>query len=101
MIIMTMNLLFMRLKTVLSVAGGLSDFVSSIFTLFTITVERRPEYANEISGLIIFAVSGGAAIPPIAGLLTDTFGVVASIYVLLACILYVAFATYYVIKKSN
>lgn len=75
---------------------------SNIFPLlFTITVERRPEYANEISGLIIFAVSGGAAIPPIAGLLTDTFGVVASIYVLLACILYVAFATYYVIKKSN
>jgi len=49
--------------------------------------------------LIIFAVSGGALIPPIMGLLSDNFGVASSIYVLIFCILYIAFAAYYAIRK--
>jgi FHS family L-fucose permease-like MFS transporter len=75
--------------------------ISNMFPLiFALTVERKPEYANEISGLIIMAVCGGAIIPPIAGVLTDNFGVIASIYVLIACMLYVSFATYYLVKSK-
>jgi len=74
---------------------------SNIFPLiFALTVEKRPEYANEISGLIILAVCGGAIVPPVAGVLSDLFGVTTSIYVLIACILYVSYAAYYVSKKS-
>jgi MFS transporter, FHS family, L-fucose permease len=73
---------------------------SNIFPImFAIIVAKKPDYANELSGLIILAVSGGAIVPLVSGMLTDVVGVMASIYVLLFCILYVAFATYYVIKK--
>lgn len=73
---------------------------SNVFPImFAIIVQRKPDYANELSGLIILAVCGGAIIPPIAGLLSDMYSVTAAIYVLLACIVYVGFATYYAIKK--
>ena len=73
---------------------------SNVFPImFAIIVQRKPDYANELSGLIILAVCGGAIIPPIAGLLSDLYTVTAAIYVLLACIVYVGFATYYAIKK--
>nr|HQH41748.1 MFS transporter [Bacteroidales bacterium] len=74
---------------------------SNIFPLvFALTVERKPAYANEISGLVILAVSGGAVIPPIAGVLTQKYGVTSSIYVLIFCTLYTLFATYYVLRQK-
>jgi fucose permease len=110
---------FMAVSTLLSLAGLIgiifSDdllltriliFVagfgfSNIFPImFAIIVEKKPAYANELSGLIILAVSGGAIIPPVIGLLTDMFGPFAAIYVLIFCILYIAYATYYVIKTD-
>lgn len=73
---------------------------SNVFPImFAIIVQRKPDYANELSGLIILAVCGGAIIPPVAGLLSDMYSVTAAIYVLLACIAYVGFATYYAIKR--
>lgn len=73
---------------------------SNVFPImFAIIVQRKPDYANELSGLIILAVCGGAIIPPVAGFLSDMYSVTAAIYVLLACIAYVGFATYYAIKK--
>ncbi len=72
---------------------------SNVFPImFALIVEQKPAYANELSGLIILAVSGGAIIPPIIGVLSDIFGFVAAIYVLIACILYITYASYYVIK---
>jgi len=74
---------------------------SNIFPLvFALTVERKPAYANEISGLVILAVSGGAVIPPIAGILTEKYGVTSSIYVLIFCTLYTLFATYYLLRQK-
>ena len=73
---------------------------SNVFPImFAIIVEQKPDYANELSGLIILAVSGGAIVPPIMGVLSDVFGVTASIYMLIFCILYIAYASYYVIKN--
>ena len=39
--------------------------------LFSITVEERPERANELSGLMCMAISGGAIVPLIMGKLMD------------------------------
>ncbi len=69
--------------------------------IFGITVESRPEYANEISGLIIFFVSGGAVIPPIMGLISQHYGVELSMGVLVLCILYVGFAAVYAMKSKK
>ncbi|MCF8302951.1 MAG: MFS transporter [Bacteroidales bacterium] len=75
---------------------------ANIFPIFfAIIVEHTPKYANELSGLIILAVSGGAVIPPIMGLLSQHFGVTASIFVLVACILYVGYATLLAVKQSK
>lgn len=74
---------------------------SNVFPImFAIIVEKKPTYANELSGLIILAVSGGAIIPPVIGFFSDMFGVTAAIYVLIFCMLYIAYASYYVIKTD-
>ena len=46
--------------------------------LFSITVEERPQCANELSGLMCMAISGGAIVPLIMGQLFDMrFGALA------------------------
>lgn len=64
--------------------------VANIFPLiFSITVGKFPTRANEISGLMIMAVSGGAAIPPLMGWIQDSTGkATATIFVLVACAVY-------------
>jgi fucose permease len=39
--------------------------------LFSITVEERPDRANELSGLMCMAISGGAIVPLVMGALKD------------------------------
>ena len=39
--------------------------------LFSITVEEKPERANELSGLMCMAISGGALVPLVMGGLRD------------------------------
>jgi MFS transporter, FHS family, L-fucose permease len=49
--------------------------VANIFPLiFSLTVEKYPLRANEISGLMIMAVSGGAVLPPLMGWISDITG---------------------------
>lgn len=63
--------------------------VANIFPLiFSLTVDRYPQRTNEISGLMIMAICGGAAIPPLVGLLTDTLGLMAGMMVLVVCGVY-------------
>ncbi|NVO20962.1 MAG: MFS transporter [Bacteroidetes bacterium] len=63
--------------------------LANIFPLiFSLTVEKYPLRANEISGLMIMAVSGGAAIPPLIGYLTDSISLTAGMMVLVACAAY-------------
>ncbi len=67
--------------------------------IFAISVEKMPGRANEISGLLIMAVSGGAFIPPVMGAVSTQFGVVASFLVLVVCMVYLVFAGVYALKK--
>jgi MFS transporter, FHS family, L-fucose permease len=63
--------------------------LANIFPLiFSLTVEKFPVRVNEISGLMIMAVSGGAAIPPLIGYLTDSISLTAGMMVLVACAAY-------------
>ena len=56
--------------------------------VFSIAINKMPTRANEISGLLIMAVVGGAVIPPIMGAITSVSGVVGSILVLIVCFAY-------------
>lgn len=76
--------------------------VANIFPLvFSLTVEKYPVRGNEISGLMIMAVSGGAVIPLLIGWLTDlSASVTVGLFVLVACAVYELFAAIYNLKKS-
>ena len=52
------------------VAAGLG-FANIWPMLFSITVEEKPQCANELSGLMCMAISGGAIVPLIMGQLFD------------------------------
>ncbi len=76
--------------------------VANIFPLvFSITVEKYPVRGNEISGLMIMAVSGGAVIPLLIGWLTDiSASVTVGLFILVACAVYELFAALYNLKRT-
>lgn len=62
---------------------------ANIFPLiFSITVDAMPERTNELSGLMVTAIVGGALIPPITGAVAD-MNVMLGFLVPAACIFYV------------
>lgn len=67
--------------------------------IFSIGLEKMPERSNELSGLMIMAVSGGAFLPPVMGLVSTNVGVKASFLVLVAAMIYLVSAGVYSLKK--
>jgi MFS transporter, FHS family, L-fucose permease len=75
--------------------------VSNIFPLvFSMTIQKYPERGNEISGLMMMAISGGALIPPVMGLVSDSLGVVPGMSVLLLCAAYLLIVSWVIIRKK-
>jgi fucose permease len=67
---------------------------ANIFPLvFSITIEHMPQRSNELSGLMVMAISGGAIIPLIMGKVADGGGVLISFVVPLVCLLYILLAS--------
>ncbi len=66
---------------------------ANIFPLiFSITVDRMPEYTNELSGLMVSSIAGGAFIPPIMGMVADgTASIQTAFIVPVLCIVYLLF----------
>jgi MFS transporter, FHS family, L-fucose permease len=84
---------------VMLISSGLTPILVLIFIvgfacanvfsmIFTLAISRMPDKTNEISGLMIMGVAGGALILPLMGVLSDAFGMMGSMYVLLACLFY-------------
>ena len=67
--------------------------------IFSIALEKMPDRANEISGLMIMAVSGGAFLPPLMGMVSTNLGVKASFLVLVMAMVYLVSAGVYALKK--
>jgi MFS transporter, FHS family, L-fucose permease len=67
--------------------------------IFSIAIEKMPDRANEISGLMIMAVSGGAFLPPVMGIISTNIGVKASFLVLVLAMIYLVSAGIYSLKK--
>jgi fucose permease len=75
---------------------------SNIFPIiFSVTTNKFKTRANEIAGLMIMAVSGGAFIPPIAGKLTDMYSITTGIYVLVFCAAYLIFVAIYALLRNS
>ena len=98
---------FLVLTTIIAMAGVVSIFTSSeiltmigiilvglgfanIFPLiFSITIDHMPERSNELSGLMVTAICGGAIIPLIMGKVADTTNISISFVVPLVCLVYI------------
>lgn len=76
----------------LALVGAVGFFCSSIFSvIYAAAMKHRPERANEISGLMIMGVCGGAVIPPLMGAMADATGSqVGSLAVIGCSMLYLA-----------
>ena len=77
---------------------GLS--VANIFPLvFSITVEKYPLRTNEISGLMMMAISGGAVIPLLIGWISDLSNVAFGMSILIICMIYLLSVSIYSLKR--
>jgi len=75
---------------------------ANIFPLvFSIAVENMPQHANELSGLMVTAIVGGACLPPLMGLVADHSSVQLGFLVPLAAILYVTFTALINLKTAR
>jgi len=76
--------------------------VANIFPIiFGMAIQLRPDKANEISGLMITGVFGGAIIPFFMGLLSDGMGSQAgAVIIILASALYLAYIAFAVKEKA-
>ena len=77
--------------------------VANIFPIiYSLTVEKFPLRTNEISGLMIMAVCGGAVLPLLMGWISDlTENVVTAMMVLVAAISYLLFLSLFSAKSKT
>ncbi len=82
--------------TILTLVGIFAFALSCIFPIiYSIALRERPDKGNEISGLLITAVFGGAVIPPLMGKLTDILGSqTGSVIILLIGAIYLIFCAF-------
>ena len=75
--------------------------VANIWPLvFSIAVEKYPERNNEISGLMMMAISGGAVIPLLVGWIGEISNLSIGMLVLVACMIYLWAVSMYCLKKE-
>jgi MFS transporter, FHS family, L-fucose permease len=81
---------------VLAMVGVIGFACSSIFPIiYSRAITARPEKANEISGLMITGVFGGAVVPPLMGFATENIGSQAgSLIVITACLCYLTYCAF-------
>lgn len=73
---------------------------ANIFPLvFSITIDKMPERANELSGLMVFAIVGGAFVPLITGKVADLTSPIYAFLVPMVCMVYIG--TVGLINKRN
>jgi FHS family L-fucose permease-like MFS transporter len=74
---------------------------ANIFPLvFSIAVDAMPERTNELSGLMVSAIVGGAILPPLMGLIADITSTLVSFIVPIAAVLYLGWTSVVTLKKT-
>jgi MFS transporter, FHS family, L-fucose permease len=69
--------------------------IANVFSIiFAAALRRLPERANEISGLMIMGIAGGAIFPLIMGTTADAFGQSGALAVLLIAVVYLLFTAF-------
>jgi fucose permease len=105
---------FLKLTTIIAILGIFGLYVAPTATLgfvsifliglgfanifplvFSITIDAMPERSNEISGLMVTAIIGGAFVPLIFGAVADIFSLMAGFVVTLICTVYIFGLSFY------
>jgi fucose permease len=74
--------------------------VANIFPLvFSITIEKHPTRGNEISGLMMMAISGGAFIPLLIGWVSDISSIAIGMSILIICMIYLLSVSIYSLRR--
>lgn len=75
--------------------------VANIWPLvFSIVIGKYPDKSNEISGLVMMAISGGAVIPLLVGWVSDISNIALGMTILIACMVYLWAVSVYCLKKQ-
>jgi fucose permease len=81
-----------QLWLILAMISILGLSVANVFSIvFSAALKKMPDHTNEISGLMIMGVAGGAVFPIVMGLVSDSFGQVAGIGILSVAFVYLLF----------
>ncbi len=76
--------------------------IATIFPIvFALSVEKFPTRSNEISGLIMMAISGGAVLPLLVGGLSDISNIAVGMTILLLCWFYLLGVSIYALKQEK
>jgi len=75
--------------------------IANVFSIiFSIAIQKLPSRANEISGLMVMGIAGGAIFPLLMGVMSDKMGQTGGLLVIFACMIYLLVASF-VIKTEN
>ncbi len=93
--VLVLMLFLGNLWAILSMIFLLGLAVANVFSIiFSAALRRKPLRGNEISGLLIMGVAGGAIIPLIMGVVSDSYGQTGGMAVLLFALVYLLFSAY-------
>lgn len=110
--------IFLKITAILSIAGILMllfgektvafagillvgfGFANIFPLIFSIAIEKIPSRTNELSGLMVTAIVGGAFIPPLTGFVADQFGIIMGFIVPLVCLAYITWLAFFNKKIS-
>jgi len=88
-------LLIGNLWSILSMVFIIGFAVANVFSIiFSAALKKLPEHANEISGLMIMGVAGGAVIPLIMGITSDSLGQTGGMSILLIAMAYLTYSAF-------
>jgi MFS transporter, FHS family, L-fucose permease len=69
--------------------------VANVFPIiFSFALQRKPDSANEISGLMIMGIAGGAIVTPVMGMMSDLMGQTGGLLILLVALCYLLFCAF-------
>ena len=88
-------LLIGNLWGILSMVFIIGFAVANVFPIiFSAALKKMPDHANEISGLLIMGVAGGALIPLIMGITSDLLGQTGGMAILLIALAYLLYSAF-------
>jgi len=76
--------------------------IANIFSIiFSIALQKLPNRANEISGLMVMGIAGGAIFPLLMGVMADKMGQTGALLVILGCMVYLLAAAFLIRSEAR